>query len=145
MATVSTYLNFPRNTEAAFMFYKSVFGTEFSAPIGRFRDMPPQPDQPPLPAADLDLVMHVALPILGGHELMGTDAPESMGFKVNMGNNVYINLSPDTRSETRRLFSLLAEGGKVEMPLQEMFWGDYFGSLTDKFGVQWMFNCESKT
>jgi PhnB protein len=41
MATVSTYLNFPRNTEAAFMFYKSVFGTEFSAPIGRFRDMPP--------------------------------------------------------------------------------------------------------
>lgn len=107
--------------------------------------MPPQPGQPPLSAADLDLVMHVALPILGGHELMGTDAPESMGFKVNMGNNVYINLSPDTRSETRRLFSLPAEGGKVEMPLQEMFWGDYFGSLTDKFGVQWMFNCASKT
>jgi len=145
MATVSTYLNFPRNTEAAFMFYRSVFGTEFSAPIARFRDMPPQPDQPPLPAADLDLVMHVALPILGGHELMGTDAPESMGFKVNMGNNVYINLAPDTRGETNRLFRLLAEGGKVEMPLQEMFWGDYFGSLTDKFGVQWMFNCASKT
>jgi len=145
MASVSTYLNFPRNTEAAFNFYKSVFGTEFSTPIGRFRDMPPQPDQPPLPAADLDLVMHVALPILGGHELMGTDAPESMGFKVNMGNNVYINLAPDTRGETNRLFRLLAEGGKVEMPLQEMFWGDYFGSLTDKFGVQWMFNCASKT
>jgi PhnB protein len=144
MAKVSTYLNFPRSTEAAFTFYKSVFGTEFSTPIGRFRDMPPQPGQPPLPAADLDLVMHVALPIIGGHELMGTDAPESMGFKVNMGNNMYINLAPDTRSETNRLFRLLAEGGKVEMPLQEMFWGAYFGSLTDKFGVQWMFNCESK-
>ena len=144
MAKVSTYLNFPRTTEAAFNFYKSVFGTEFSTPIGRFRDMPPQTDQPPLPAADLDLVMHVALPILGGHELMGTDAPESIGFKLNMGNNMYINLAPDTRSETNRLFRLLAEGGKVEMPLQEMYWGAYYGSLTDKFGVQWMFNCVSK-
>ncbi|MDP1635205.1 MAG: VOC family protein [Gallionellaceae bacterium] len=145
MAKVSIYLNFPRNTEAAFNFYKSVFGTEFSTPIGRFRDMPPQPGQPSLPAADLDLVMHVALPILGGFELMGTDAPESMGFKVNMGNNMYINLQPDTRAETKRLFDALAAGGKVEMPLQDMFWGAYFGSLTDKFGVQWMFNCESKT
>jgi PhnB protein len=145
MAKVSTYLNFPRTTEAAFTFYKSVFGTEYSAPIGRFRDIPPQPGQPPLSAADLDLVMHVALPILGGHELMGTDAPESMGFKVNMGNNVYISLAPDTRAETKRLFDTLAKDGKVEMPLQEMFWGAYYGSLTDKFGVQWMFNCENKT
>ncbi|HAF45680.1 MAG TPA: VOC family protein [Gallionellaceae bacterium] len=144
MAKVSIYLNFLRNTEAAFNFYKSVFGTEFSTPIGRFRDMPPQPEQPALPAADLDLVMHVALPILGGFELMGTDAPESMGFKVNMGNNMYINLQPDSRAETKRLFDALAAGGKVEMPLQDMFWGAYFGSLKDKFGVQWMFNCESK-
>jgi PhnB protein len=145
MAKVSIYLNFPRTTEAAFNFYKSVFGTEFSAPIGRFRDMPPQPGQPSLPAADLDLVMHVALPILGGFELMGTDAPESMGFKVSMGNNMYINLQPDSRTETKRLFDALAAGGKVEMPLQDMFWGAYYGSLTDKFGVRWMFNCESKT
>ncbi|MBI5890068.1 MAG: VOC family protein [Nitrosomonadales bacterium] len=145
MAKVSIYLNFPRTTEAAFNFYKSVFGTEFSTPIGRFRDMPPQPGQPSLPAADLDLVMHVALPILGGFELMGTDAPESLGFKVNMGNNTYINLQPDSRAETKRLFDALAAGGKIEMPLQDMFWGAYYGSLTDKFGVRWMFNCESKT
>ena len=88
--------------------------------------------------------MHIALPILGGHMLMGTDAPESMGFKVNKGNNVYINLEPDTRTETKRLFDLISAGGKIEMSLQEMFWGDYFGSCTDKFGVQWMFNCASK-
>jgi PhnB protein len=144
MAKVSTYLNFPGNTEAAFTFYKSVFGTEFSAPIGRFKDIPPQPGQPPLVESDKNLVMHVALPILGGHVLMGTDAPESMGFKLKQGNNVYINLEPDTRSETGRLFRLLSDGGKVEMPLQEMFWGGYFGSLTDNFGVNWMFNCESK-
>ena len=75
---------------------------------------------------------------------MGTDAPESMGFKVSCGNNIYINLEPDTRAETERLFKALSAGGKVEMVLQEMFWGDYFGSCTDKYGVQWMFNCASK-
>ena len=121
MARVSTYLNFPCTTEAAFTFYKSVFGTEFSGPIGRFKDIPPQPGQPPLPEADGNLVMHVALPILVGHVLMGTDTPESMGFERKPGNNVYINLEPDTRTETNRLFKLLSEGGKVETPLQEMF------------------------
>jgi PhnB protein len=145
MARVSTYLNFARSTEEAFTFYKSVFGTEFMGPISRFGEIPPQPGAPPLADADRNLVMHVALPILGGHVLMGTDAPESMGFTVKLGNNVYINLEPDTRSETDRLFKALAEGGKVEMPLQEMFWGAYFGSLADRYGVNWMFNCMSKT
>jgi PhnB protein len=144
MASVSTYLNFPRETEAAFNFYKSVFGTEFQGEIARMGDVPPQEGQPPVPEEDRNLVMHVALPILGGHLLMGTDSPESMGYKVNFGNNIYINLEPDTRAETDRLFKALAEGGKVEMELQEMFWGDYFGSLVDKFGTQWMFNCASK-
>jgi PhnB protein len=144
MARVSTYLNFPRSTEAAFLFYRATFQSEFSLPIARFRDIPAQPGQPPLAAADADLVMHVELPILGGHVLMGTDAPESMGFAVTPGNNVYINLEPDTRSETERLFKALADGGTVEMPLAEMFWGGYFGSLVDRFGVRWMFNCASK-
>ena len=144
MARVSTYLNFPRTTEAAFTFYKSVFGTEYSMPIGRFKDMPVQPGQPTLAEADKNLVMHVELPILGGHVLMGTDAPESMGFTVKYGNNMYINLEPDTRSETRRLFKALEEGGKVEAPLAEMFWGGYWGCLKDRFGVNWMFNCASK-
>ena len=88
--------------------------------------------------------MHVVLPILGGHQLMGTDAPESMGFRVTAGNNVYINLEPDTREETKRLFTALSAGGKVEQDLQEMFWGDFYGSCKDKFGVQWMFNCAEK-
>ncbi len=144
MARTTTYLNFPRSTEAAFDFYKSVFRTEYSVPIGRFKDVPAQPGQPALSEADQNLVMHVALPILGGHVLMGTDAPETLGFKLNQGNNVYINLEPDTRAETERLFKALAEGGKVEMPLTDMFWGAYFGSLSDKFGTLWMFNCNSK-
>lgn len=144
MATVSTYLNFPRNTEEAFTFYKTVFGTEFTDPIARFSDIPPSPDAPPIAEADKKLVMHVCLPILGGHKLMGTDAPESMGFKVTPGNNIYINLEPDTREETRRLFKALSAGGTIEMELQDMFWGDYFGSCRDKYGVQWMFNCNAK-
>jgi PhnB protein len=144
MSSVSTYLNFARSTEQAFLFYRSVFGGDFNGPIHRFSDIPAQPGQPPLPEADKSLVMHVALPILGGHVLMGTDAPESMGFTVTLGNNVYINLEPDTRAETDKLFDALAADGKVEMPLQDMFWGAYFGSLTDKFGIHWMFNCSSK-
>lgn len=145
MARVSTYLNFPRSTAAAFSFYKSVFGTEFTAPIMRYRDVPPQPGQPPLAEADRDLVVHVALPILAGHLLMGTDAAESMGLSVVPGNNMYITLEPDSRAETDRLFNALSAGGTVETPLQEMFWGGYFGSLVDRFGVRWMFDCESKS
>jgi PhnB protein len=144
MARVSTYLNFPRSTEQAFQFYKSVFHGEFSVPIARFRDIPPQPGQPAIADADLDLVMHVEIPILGGHVLMGTDAPESMGFTVSSGNNVYINLEPDTPAETERLFKALSDGGTIEMPLQDMFWGGTFGSLVDKFGIHWMFNFSKK-
>ena len=144
MARVSTYLNFGRNTEEAFNFYKSVFGGEFEGGIARFKDIPPQEGMPPLADADRDLVMHIALPILGGHVLMGTDAPESFGFKVNYGNNVHINLEPDTKEETKKLFDKLSEGGKITMPLQDMFWGAYYGSCTDKYGMQWMANCNAK-
>lgn len=144
MARTSLYLNFPRQTEEAFTFYKSVFGTEFEGPIHRMGEVPAQEGAPAMAEADKNLVMHVVLPILGEIRLMGTDAPESMGFKVNFGNNIFINLEPDTRTETQRLFKGLAEGGQVGMELQEMFWGDYYGSCTDKFGVQWMFNCASK-
>ena len=144
MATTSIYLNFSNQTEEAFNFYKQVFGTDFIGDISRMSQAPENPENP-LSLADKNLVMHVALPILGGVQLMGTDAPESMGFKLIQGNNVYINLQPDTRVETEKLFKALSEDGKIEMQLQEMFCGDYFGSLTDKFGVQWMFNCSSKS
>jgi len=145
MARTSTYLNFPRNTEEVFNFYKTVFGTEFSGNgIARFGDFPPPEGAPQLAEADKNLVMHIELPITGGHILMATDAPESMGFKVNQGNNVYIMVEPDTRVETKRLFDALSEGGKVEMDLQDMFWGAYYGTGTDKFGIHWMFNCYEK-
>ena len=145
MARTNTYLNFARNTEEAFNFYKSVFGGEFSGGgVARFRDIPVSPDSPPMLESDQDLIMHIELPIVGGHVLMGTDAPESMGFKLNFGNNSYISLEPDTKEETKKLFNALSEGGKITMELQDMFWGAYFGTCIDKFGVQWMFNCTVK-
>lgn len=144
MPRVSTYLNFRRETEEAFNFYKTIFKTDFVGQISRFKDIPPQEGVPPISKEDENLVMHVALPILGGHLLMGTDAPDSRGFKVKNGNNVYISLEPDSKEETERLFRALSNEGEVEMPLQTMFWGDYFGSCTDKFGVKWMFNYSQK-
>lgn len=142
MARTSTYLNFNRNTEEAFNFYRSIFGGEFGNDgIARMGDIPPMEGVPAMAEEDKNLVMHVELAIVGGHVLMGTDAPESMGFKVNFGNNININLEPDTKAETQRLFEGLSAGGRVTMELQMMFWGAYYGSCTDKFGVQWMFNC----
>lgn len=142
MASVGTYLNFSNKTEEAFNFYKSVFGGEFAGDgIMRFGSMPPQEGMPPLSEEDAQLVLHVGLPILGGYMLMGSDAPESMGYKVVMGTNSYICLSPDSRAETKTLFDALSAGGEVEMEPQEMFWGSYFGSCIDKFGVKWMFDC----
>lgn len=141
MARVSTYLNFPGNTEEAFNFYKKVFKSEFAGNgIRRFSDFPAPEGAPPMSEADKNLVIHVELPIMGGHLLMATDAPESMGFKVEYGNNIHINLDPDSKEETDRLFNELSAGGKITMPLDNMFWGGYFGSCTDKYGVNWMFN-----
>ena len=145
MATISTYLNFPGNTEEAFNFYKSVFGGEFAGNgILRYGDFPPAEGAPPLSDADNKLVMHMSLALPGGHLLMGSDAPESMGFHVNFGNNVYIMIDPDSRDEAKRLFDTLSEGGTIEMGLNDTFWGAYYGSCTDKFGIHWMFNCTAK-
>jgi PhnB protein len=145
MARVNTYLNFPRNTEEAFNFYKSVFGGDFGGMgVARFGDIPAQEGMPPLAENDKNLIMHIELPITGGHVLMGTDAPESMGFRVNFGNNVHISLEPDSRTETKRLFDALSVEGKITMELQDMFWGAYYGSVTDKYGIQWMVNCSAK-
>lgn len=145
MARVCTYLNFPRSTEAAFTFYQSVFGTELRSPIHRFGEVPPQPGFARMREADKNLVLHVELPILGGHVLIGSDTPHSSGFPLTRGNNVHINLEPDTRMETERLFKALADGGKIHAPLQETFWGGYSGNVTDRFGTCWMFNCPAKS
>jgi PhnB protein len=138
--TISPYLNFAGTTEAAFIFYKSVFGGEFSM-LQRFKQTP---DSDKMPPELQHQIMHIALPIAPGYVLMATDAPAEMGFSVNQGNNFYISINPDSREETEKLFNGLSAGGKVEMALQDTFWGAYYGSFTDKFGVQWMINYDKK-
>jgi PhnB protein len=140
MAKISIYLNFQGNTEEAFNFYKAVFNTEFVAPIMRMRDIPTQPGMPPLPEKEANSVMHVCLPILGGTQIMGTDMLESMGHKLRIGNNTTINLEPDSREETERLYKALSEGATDCQPLEHQFWGAYWGTCLDRFGIRWMFN-----
>jgi uncharacterized glyoxalase superfamily protein PhnB/uncharacterized protein YndB with AHSA1/START domain len=142
MARVTTYLNFPGNTEEAFNFYKSVFDGEFTGVgLQRFGEAKLPAEVPPLSDADKKLILHAELTIMGGHVLMATDAPESMGFKLTTGNNMHINVEPETRNETKRLFDALSKGGIITMPLEDMFFGAYFGSCTDKYGINWMFTC----
>lgn len=139
MASVSIYLNFGGNAEEAFNHYKEVFGTEFSNPIMRFKDMPPHAGSPELPEADKDKVAHVALPILGGTQIMATDMLESMGQTIKEGNNFTISLTPDTKEEADRLYNELSDGGADAVPPHEEFWG-YWGTCKDRFGIRWMFN-----
>lgn len=134
---VNPYLNFPGSAEEAFTFYKSIFGGETS--VLRFKDMPPM-DGVELSKEDAEKVMHVSLPLGKDILLMGSDALESLGQSYKEGNNISISLHPDSKEEADRIFQKLSEGGRIEMPIEDQFWGDYFGSLKDRFGIQWMVN-----
>lgn len=136
MKAINTYLNFNGNTEEAFNFYKSVFGGEFLT-LQRFKDTPGCGE---MPVADQDKIMHVALPV-GGNILMGTDVMPPMPA-VTYGTGISICIDAESEAEAQHLFGGLAAGGRVEMPLEKMFWGTLFGMITDKFDVQWMINYE---
>ena len=140
MLAVNPYLNFNGNTEEAFNFYKSVFGGEF-AMVQRFKDTPECGN---IPEADANKIMHIALPLVNGTVLMATDALESMGQKLNAGNNFSLSLSTSSEQEATELFNKLAVGGKIDMPLQKTFWGAFFGMCTDQFGIQWMVSYDEK-
>jgi PhnB protein len=135
---IHSYLNFDGKTEDAFRFYEKVLGgklTEFH----RFGSMPPQGGFELTPE-QRNLVMHVGLELPNGQMLMASDMIAGMGPRRVEGNNYSISLHPDSRSEADRVFGALAQGGTVTMPIADQFWGDYFGSLTDRFGVNWMVN-----
>lgn len=136
MAKMNPYLNFDGNTEEAFNFYKSVFGGEFTG-VHKFGTMPGAEN---MPENEKNRVMHIALPIDAHTTLMGSDTMPSMGHKLTVGNNVHISLHPTSREEAEHLFNGLSAGGAVEMPLEDTFWGAYFGSFKDKFGISWLVN-----
>jgi PhnB protein len=132
---MNPYLNFNGNSEEAFNLYKSVFGGDFAV-VMRFGDNPQCGE---MSDDDKKRILHIALPINGGGMLMASDSLESLGQKLNLGNNFHISLSPETREEADLLFAGLSAGGTVETAMCDMFWG-YFGCFTDKFGIGWMLN-----
>lgn len=139
MAAVNPYLTFNGTCEAAFNFYKSVFGGDFPY-IGKFKDMPPMDGCGEISEADGELIMHVSLPISKETILMGSDSSEAFGQSTIAGNNFSISINADSKEEADKLFNGLSAGGKVTMPLNKTFWGAYFGMFTDKFGINWMVN-----
>ncbi len=136
MLFINPYLIFNGNCETAFLFYKSVFGGDFTH-IGRFSEMPKEDGcAEPMPDEFGNRIMHVSLPI-GKNSLMGSDSNPNMGEAI-VGQNVNISITTDTKAEADRLFAGLSEKGKVTMPMQDTFWGDYFGMTEDQFGIEWM-------
>jgi len=136
MIKMHPYLNFSGKAEEAFNFYKSIFGGEFSI-VMRMGDTPGSEN---LPESERNLLMHISFPINENLVLMGSDCAPSSGIVLTNGNNMYISVSPDSRTEAEKLFNGLSSGGLVEMPLEDQFWGDYFGSFKDKYGICWMIN-----
>lgn len=136
MTTVNVYLTFDGNCEAAFNFYKSVFGGDFSF-IGRFKDMPPQ-DGKTVSGPEGEKIMHVSLPVSSETMLMGSDTAEGFGPPFKAGNNFSVSINTSSKADADKYFNSLSKDGQVGMPMNDTFWGSYFGMFTDKFGINWM-------
>ena len=144
MTAINPYLTFQGNCEEAFNYYKKVFGGEFNY-MGRFSEMPPQ-EGVSLSEEDGNKIMHVSLPISKDNILMGSDSGGEWAPSMVVGNNISLSVNAENKEDADRFFNLLSDGGKVTMPMDKTFWGDYFGLCTDKFGINWMISFdESKT
>lgn len=129
------YLNFRGNCEEALKFYKEALNGEIIQ-LGRYGESPMKS-----PEEFKDKIIHGRLQF-GDALIMASDA---MGERaVNTGDNISLSVDCDDDQQLEGVFSKMAAGGKITMPLQEQFWGAKFGMLTDKFGIHWMFNCEKK-
>ena len=135
--TLNTYLHFNGDCREAFDFYRSIFGGDFEI-VQTFGDGPPDMG---IPDAEKNNIMHVSLSV-GASMLMGSDVPAAFGPPPNKGNNFSISYDAQSKKETDDLFAKLSEGGVATMPPQDMFWGAYFGSCIDRFGINWMVSCE---
>lgn len=136
MLTVNPHLSFNGNAEAAFSFYKTIFGGTFES-LMRYKQMP---DGCMADPAAAEKIMHVSFPV-GNSILMGADVISSMR-SFTPGDTVTLSLHATNEAEARPLFDKLSQGGQVIMPLDTAFWGGYFGALTDPYGIQWMITCD---
>jgi PhnB protein len=141
MTKVNAYMTFNGDCEEAFSFYKSVFGGEFLY-IGRYKDVPPT-DRQTFRLENDEKIMHVSLPISKETILMGCDSTEAYGQGTIFRNNISLSINLDNKEEADRLFNELSVGGQIKMSMSQTFWGAYFGMFTDRFGINWLINCDS--
>jgi PhnB protein len=131
---LTPYLNFRNNTREVMAFYQNVLGGKLT--MNTYKEFGVSQD----PSEDNN-IMHSLLETENGMTLMAADAPISMDLK--MGTNISITLSGDNEEELTRFYNMLSAGGTVVEPLAKAPWGDSFGMLVDKFGINWMVNISS--
>ncbi len=140
MTTVNIYMTFKGNCREAFEFYRSVFGGEFGD-LATFGDMPPEEGK--VPESEKGKILHMSLPISRETILMGSDSSEMFENVTTIGDNLSISVNTDSKEEAERIFLGLSESGQIIMPMQDTFWGAYYGMLRDKFQINWMVSAES--
>ncbi len=132
ITSLSPYLMFNGNAEKAIRHYEKALGAK-AEHLQRFGDMGASKTP--------ERIMHAVLRIGSGTVMISDGRPED---SIPAGGSVHVTLEFDDVAEEARCFDALAAGGKVTMPLQDTFWGAKFGTLTDAYGIQWMFNCMTK-
>lgn len=134
---INVYLNFDGNTREAVEFYAKVFETE-TPQMMTFGDSPQDPSFP-LPEEAKNRIMHARLEAAGG-VLMFSDTFPGMPF--TQGNNISLTVTSPDEESIKTWFAKLSDGGKVNMELQKTFWSKCYGSLQDKFGIEWQLSCD---
>jgi len=137
MTEMNTYLTFDGNCAEAMKFYQKCLNADLQ--MMPFSEMPKTEGE--IPAGSKDRVMHARL-TKGNATLMASDTMPGHPFK--MGNNFSISLNCESKKEVDDFANAFKQGGQVTMPNQDTFWGAYFGMVTDKFGINWMFNYDFK-
>ena len=139
MAKINPHIHFNGNTEEAFEFYKSVFGGDFTS-IKRFKELSSEAFS--FPEEELNKIMHIGLRIGSSSVLTGSDVPNMLGKVSENENRSKIVISVESKEEAAALFNGLSAGGTVEMALSAGPWCAYFGAFRDKYGIEWMIECD---
>ena len=135
-----TNLNFNGNAEEAFKFYAQALGGELSE-FNRYGQMPSEPGAPAMDPTIANQIMHVSLSKNGQMILMGADMMPDFSPEYIIGSNLEVCIMTENKDEADTVFANLADGGSISMPMENQFWGDYFGSVQDKYQVNWMILC----
>lgn len=141
MTTINPWINFNGNAEEAFLFYRSIFGGEFTKII-RFKDL--ATDEVQIDAKEENKIMYIALPIGNGSVLIANDVPEFLGKVNERENRSKIVLSTDSMEEADRLFAGLSVDGEVEGPIGQSPWGTHAGMFRDQYGIEWIIEFSPK-